>query len=486
MLTGVPLLPFASFATPCTSTRTQAAPQEKAPLRVRRATDPSGAKTGPELLDLLEGYSYRVVQRAGETMSDGYIAQRLPDGMACMQLSNGNLAVMRNHEVDTASGYWLGTRPPENLCYDARYGGGVSRLVFDPTGQQLLSSNLVLAGTARNCSSGPSPFGYLTCEETTAANHGFVFLCDPEADTLQPPQRISAYGRFRHEAAVVDPETHIAYLTEDQPDSAFYRFVPDAKDRPFIGRLQALAVRGLPGHDTAQARRGTRYDVTWVDIANPTPTDDSVRLQAFAAGAARIVRGEGIWLHDGHVYFSATAGGPLARGQIFALNIAAQVLTVIAASENPEMLDMPDNLTASADGLLIIAEDGHEGNFIRYLDAIGTPLPLARNRISLGEFAGPCFTPDGNTLFINMQTDGLTLAITGPFAELARKNRRDAGLTEDSSSIDIDAGVARNTADPPHQESWGFSPTIIGTTTGLSLLALAALSYRNRYRKPDR
>lgn len=483
MIAGVPLLPFASFASPCSSTRTHASsPPPRRPL-VRRA-----AGSGPVLLEVMEGFSYEVVQRSGELMSDGYLAPRLPDGMACMKLRDGRLAIMRNHEIDVVAGAAEGPRPPDALCYDPRYGGGVSRLVMDAKGEKLLSSNLVLAGTARNCSSGPSPFGYLTCEETTSANHGYVFLCDPEADSLQPPQRIAAYGRFRHEAAVVDPATHIAYLTEDQPDSAFYRFVPEAKDRPFIGRLQALAVRGQHAHDTALAPAGARYDVTWVDIADPNPATDTVRRQAFAAGAARIVRGEGIWLQAGRVYFSATAGGPIARGQIFALDIAAQTLTVIAASSHPKELDMPDNLTASPDGLLFIAEDGYEGNYVRYLDAHGLPQPFARNAISRGEFAGPCFSPKGNRLFVNLQTDGLTLAIHGPFAELAERADEATGgspaAASDASSDRPDASEARSplAADAGllQGDTWAPPPGVLGATTGLSVLALAALSYRKR------
>lgn len=482
MIAGAPLLPFASFASPCNSTRTHAAPPLK-PHRARRPLVRRSADGGPALLELLEGFSCQVVQRAGEAMSDGYLAPRLPDGMACMRLADGRLAVMRNHEIDTVVGAGNGPRPPDALCYDPRYGGGVSRLVFDAKGETLLSSNLVLAGTSRNCSSGPSPFGYLTCEETTSANHGYVFLCDPEADSLQPPRRIPGYGRFRHEAAVVDPATHIAYLTEDQPDSAFYRFVPDAKDSPFVGRLQALAVRSAPGTDTALAATGTRYDVTWVDIKDPAPATDSVRRQAFAAGAARIVRGEGIWLQAGRVYFTATTGGPIGRGQIFALDIAAQTLTVIAASTHPEALDMPDNLTASPDGLLFIAEDGHDGNYIRYLDTRGEPQAFARNVLSLGEFAGPCFTPKGDRLFINMQFDGLTLAIRGPFSDLAEQEAQDGGIVP-TAEVPHEAAAAPSdlasaaTAEEP--DPFSLPKGLLAASTGLSVLALAALSYRKR------
>ena len=35
-----------------------------------------------------------------------------------------------------------------------------------------------------------------------------------------------------------------------------------------------------------------------------------------------------------------------------------------------------------------------------------------------GELAGVCFDPTGDTLFVNLQHDGLTLAIRGPMDEL--------------------------------------------------------------------
>ena len=75
------------------------------------------------------------------------------------------------------------------------------------------------------------------------------------ADRVQPARMIRGYGRFYHEAAVVDPDTMIAYLTEDRDDSAFYRFVPDRPEEPFVGRLQALRVVGHDRLDTSVSMR---------------------------------------------------------------------------------------------------------------------------------------------------------------------------------------------------------------------------------------
>ena len=39
-------------------------------------------------------------------------------------------------------------------------------------------------------------------------------------------------------------------------------------------------------------------------------------------------------------------------------------------------------------------------------------------KTTLGELAGAVFSPDGSTLFVNIQTPGVTVAITGPWDTL--------------------------------------------------------------------
>jgi hypothetical protein len=76
---------------------------------------------------------------------------------------------------------------------------------------------------------------------------------------------------------------------------------------------------------------------------------------------------------------------------------------------------MPDNIAMAPFGDLILCEDGREGNFVRGLTGDGQLYPIARNVRSRAEFAGAVFSPDGSTLFVNVQGDGVTLAITGPW-----------------------------------------------------------------------
>jgi hypothetical protein len=91
-------------------------------------------------------------------------------------------------------------------------------------------------------------------------------------------------------------------------------------------------------------------------------------------------------------------------------------------------LDNPDNLTVSPRGGLVLCEDGGGVQFVRGLTPSGEIFDFAVNQLNDAEFAGACFSPDGGTLFVNIQGDttgsatdpgvragGMTLAIWGPW-----------------------------------------------------------------------
>ena len=370
------------------------------------------------LLDLAPGLTYRVVDRALEPMSDGYRVPARPDGMGCFEGPAGTLVLMRNHELDHNRhlGAWR-EAPPE--AFDPSCHGGVTRVVLERRTLERRASNLVLTGTLRNCAGGASPWGWLSCEETVSRGHGWVFLCATNAGRVAPPRRIPAYGRFNHEAACVDPATHIAYLTEDRADGCLYRFVPRDRGRPFEGALQALAVPGSPRRVTSDGLRiGARLAVDWVDVPDPAPDSDTVREQAQERGAAIVRRGEGMFFHQGKVYFVATSGGPAGAGQVFRLDLATGVLELMAQSEDGEELDGPDNVTVAPWGDIVVAEDGSGDQYVRGITPSGRIYDIARNARSGGEFAGVCFAPDGAALFFNLQNEGITVAVSGALAEL--------------------------------------------------------------------
>lgn len=374
--------------------------------------DPAG------VLDLPAGFSYRVLETAGDDMSDGYRLPGRPDGMDCFAGDNGTVVLMRNHELSPGSNddpYKPGQQPPAET-FDTGSVGGVTRLVLDESTYERVSSNLVLVGTNRNCAGGWSPWGWLSCEENVSSGHGYVFVCSDTADKVEQPQRIVGYGRFNHEAATVHPDTMICYLTEDRSTGCFYRFAPTDKSKPFEGKLQALKVVGKTVENTGLWDiKGKNAAVEWVDIVDPDPPTDSIRDEAKGKGAAIFRRGEGIFRDGDKIYFCCTSGGPASRGQIFCLDTKAQNVELVGVSPGSNVLDMPDNIAVCPWGDIMMAEDGGGTNYLRGLRADGSVYDFAKNALNSSELAGACFSPKGDALFVNIQTSGLTLVVTGPF-----------------------------------------------------------------------
>ena len=65
----------------------------------------------------------------------------------------------------------------------------------------------------------------------------------------------------------------------------------------------------------------------------------------------------------------------------------------------------------------MLAEDGVGASHVLSSVPGGPTYAIARNMLNIGdsEFTGPTFSADGKALFVNIQTPGLTLAITGPW-----------------------------------------------------------------------
>lgn len=413
------------------------------------------------VLDLPEGFSYTVISRAGDPMDDGLVTPGQPDGMATFPGPNGKTLLVRNHELEAS---WLVKSPfgsaNERLgavdatrIYDRGFGtlpslGGTTTLVYDPATRRVERCWMSLAGTNRNCAGGPTPWGsWLSCEEDvstpdaqTEKLHGYVFEVPASAEMgLADPHPIREMGRFMHEAVAVDPATGIVYLTEDRGDGLLYRFLPaDRSGRLGSlskgGRLQALAIKGADGFDTRNRKQtavavGSRLPVRWFDV-DPEAPKDEMRSREHANGAALFARGEGMWQGRDGVYFVCTEGGVASTGQLWRYRPSAAegkpgeeeapgLLELFVEPNDPDVLQSPDNLTAAPWGDLILCEDSiFKDRKVQHLAGVtpeGRVYRLARNAKSSSEFAGVTFSPDGSTLFVNLQGDGLTLAINGPW-----------------------------------------------------------------------
>lgn len=419
--------------------------------------DPNG------ILDLPEGFSYRIVSYAGQQMNDGYVTPGRADGMACFSLRGSKVILMRNHEnrhghinsgpFGIARGLKKRPRPDKVFSFDSDgepLPGGVTRLVYDTATGKLHKAELALTGTSTNCAGGATPWGsWLTCEETVVGpaqglskSHGWVFEVPAKSRGLVDPVPLTAMGRFNHEAAAVDPATGIVYMTEDAFDVAglFYRFLPNTPGELALGgRLQALAFRDSPAADARNLngdiawKPGEVRQAAWVDLDDVEAPKDDLRKRGHAAGAVIVGRGEGIFWGKGEAWFTCTNSGPGKHGQILRYRPSPHegeprevdspgTVELFLEPTDDKVMDYPDNLTVAPNGHLMVCEDRYSDTLRNHLKGVtpeGKVYTLARNVYrDNAELAGVCFSPDGGTMFVNIYWPGITVAVQGPWAAL--------------------------------------------------------------------
>lgn len=415
-------------------------------------------RDGAYLLALPEGFHYRTFGYGDELMSDGNLTPPAHDGMAAFALPNGNVLLIRNHE-DQQRPKQATVRGNPDTAYDPIGSGTTTSLevAVGSSGEaELVRDFISLNGTWHNCAGGPMPWGaWLSCEETTEGtkqgwkkDHGFVFEVAVEAEDF-PVQAIplKAMGRFSHEAVAIDPATGIIYQTEDgqrfdlvkQLGSGFYRFIPGhyvCGERPDLtnGKLQMLKVQGTSKYNANSGQEvGQMIPVEWVDIDDPDPevgTDSrspAVFLQGLAKGAAIFNKLEGCWYDDDSVFFNSPGGGDAGVGQVWAYRPLDQehgFLWLIFESPDERVLIDPDNITVSPRGGLLLCEGGDVGKFLRGITPDGRIFNFAEKSLA-NDWAGATFSPQMQTLFVNIQGDegfegptfpvGRTVAIWGPW-----------------------------------------------------------------------
>ena len=396
------------------------------------------------VLDLPPGFQYRVISHEGGRLTSGAPVPGDFDAMAAYDGPGGTTILVRNHELRLNTqadpprpepNPVEGKNPyrPNGSLVDV---GGTTAIVVGPDRREI-RDYVTSSGTRNNCAGGRTPWGtWLTCEEDRVDGHGYVFEVmpdDPENDLSRTP--IPAMGFFSHEAAAIDPQTGIVYLTEDDfrgridtddpnKDTRFsflYRYIPnDASPRPGAlqkgGVLQALKIDERPLGDADFFNPGEKFVVRWVDVDPTIAADD-----AKAKGAVKFNRLEGADFAGGAIWFDDTAGGEKRLGQVYRYLPATNTLELFYEGTSDNQMESPDNIVVTPWGDLWFAEDGDGFNRLMGITPTGEVYTFANNRVmtdSSGDFSelcGPCFSPDGQTFFMNIQTPGITFAIWGPF-----------------------------------------------------------------------
>jgi len=310
-------------------------------------------------------------------------------------------------------------------------------------------------------------------QSSAGKRHGYVFEVHPDAGRTRGVPLVEM-GRFSHEAVAVDPRTGYIYMTEDDRNKAgLYRFIPHDRSRRHGalengGRLQAARVRRRPNVDLIVAGIGDEYVLEWFDIPEPDlgtilapegfpdiaagETLSGPFAQAWAEGGLRMSRGEGIFHADGRMFIVDTSTGIRsdgARGRgygaVWVLELESQRLRALFVSGHQLAAHNPDNITVSPRGGVVLCEDPDAapsgspdddgpGTRLVGLTRDGRAFHLLKNNVELtasqiagagkviaegdyrdSEFCGACWSPDGEVLFANIQTPGITVAITGPW-----------------------------------------------------------------------
>jgi hypothetical protein len=340
-----------------------------------------------------------------------------------------------------------------------------------------ISGSDTAIGTLGNCAGGYTPWGtILTCEENYDSYYGETLH---EADGAKhedsalgwenffdrPPEhygwvveveprtgaakKLTALGRFRHECATVrlaGDGRPVVYMGDDADSEHVYKFIAESPGSLERGTLYVANIeqgRWLPLTLAAHPSFATRFaDQTELLIRAP----EAAKL----LGATPLGRPEDVEIdpRTGAVYIALTmfpsrgdAYGEILRieesgGDPLSLTFAAETFLSGGIESG---FACPDNLVFDRKGHLWLVSDmpGRDGPYAPFknngLYYIPTDGPRAgkvhqvASAPSGAELTGPCFSPDGRTLFVSVQhpapgwPDGpgtvprsSVVAITGP------------------------------------------------------------------------
>ena len=394
--------------------------------------------TGEEILALPAGFQYWSLGDVGSPMADGLPTPPAHDGMAAFRWGR-KIRLVRNHEVRGASPAFGGG----GTAYDPDAGGGNTIVEFDPRNPSQPRTWGVLAGTSTNCAGGATPWQtWLTCEETVEVlgkPHGYVFEVPARAEGFQQATPIPSMGRFAHEAVAVEPGTNIVYLTEDAgATSGFYRHVP-ASTRAVRWPVAACRRSRSWAPPTPTSARGSRpapaSRSSGSTSRSPMPTSPtgrpcSVRPPPVAPRRSAGSRARGTRRPTGRSTSTRRTGAPPAPARCGRGTGSAGASTSSSSTNRRRPTCCSSRTTSrSARAVACCCARTLTGSASRSCG--GSPatagcttsrptsvpgtIPGSTTPRSWDEFAGATFLDDW--LFVNIQTPGVTLAITGPWRD---------------------------------------------------------------------
>ena len=413
-------------------------------------------------------------------LTDGTVLPGRHDGMGAFTGPNGNVWLVRNHEVGaSAPAVAFGPGTP----YDAQSGGGTTTTEVTPDGH-VVQAFTSLNGTMTNCSGGVMPWGsWITCEETVngpdvgpdftgtsntdahaAARLHLRGACrwpiGPHPDhvggtirarscRVQPGRghRVSHRGQLRVPLRSVP--LHPAREPDDGRPPPQRGPAPDAPG----GGTDGSPPRGHPVDRGVVPGRVGRHRRPRPDVPVRPGSAGSDHQQRRAglrrqsgsgARSCRLLPARGCLVHEGRDLLHVDPGrrrgrdrdgvdrrvrqrgraGLVVRSSAFAVDVPLPVDVDPPTSNCPTT-----SRRATIEGAVLLCEDGPIENFIRRLDANGELLDVVLNRLRRNappnaprfgeEFAGATFSPSGDTLFVNIQAaQGITFAIWGPWGRL--------------------------------------------------------------------
>lgn len=333
---------------------------------------------------------------------------------------------------------------------------------FDPIeiiAERTIQDKNIAIGTLGNCAGGVTPWGtVLTCEENYEAfygevtfpdgtrhvtpstydwerinpyppeHYGWVVEVDPKSMTAK---KLTALGRFAHECATVSQAADgrcAVYTGDDKEDECLYKFIaaePGSLERGMLHVANLEQGRWIPldihVHEILKQRFSDQTEVMIrcreaAHLVGGTPLDRPEDVEIDPATGSVIVSltnnfqkgnhyGSLLRIMEAHndplslefQHDTFMAGGPekgFACPDNLAFDSAGNLW--MTSDISGYRIGTPDFEPFGNNGLYFIPMSGkHAGKVVQVASA-----PVA------AEFTGPCFAPDGRTLFLSVQHPG--------------------------------------------------------------------------------